>query len=380
MTQLTHLLLFFLLHSGVTVQQDDHPPLENHRIYDGPYIIYKENNTVDVIDFDSALNKYSQHFNSRDQIGLMRVGTQEGSYEFYVSLHDNITIPDVHYETPEQIFVISDPHGDAISFITGLQGNKIIDDEFNWIFGQNHLVVLGDVHNRGDDVTAIFWLIYKLEAQAQSVGGTVHLLLGNHEVMVAQNDLRYTNEKYDEVANKIGIGFDALWSNKTELGRWVQSRNTMMTIGDILFVHGGVSPELAATDLTITQVNDTVRKYMALPRRTSEDPASIAHLVMRTNGPLWYRGLATTNETVDEAVDKTVVSGMLDRFGVEKIILGHTILPEISTLFDGLVISTKVNTQRNLERRASRALMITSNDIWPVDNNGKRMEFGSIIQ
>ncbi|MDR0333820.1 MAG: metallophosphoesterase [Dysgonamonadaceae bacterium] len=368
MMQLIHLFLLLFLQGCTVTQPEVYPPYRGNV---DPYIIYNENGTIDLKSFDKSQNIYSERFNSREQIDLIRVETQEGNYYFNVKLHDNIVIPDAHYEIPEQIFVISDPHGDAVSFITGLQGNKIIDDEFNWIFGQNHLVVLGDVHNRGDDVTAIFWLIYKLEAQAQDAGGAVHLLLGNHEVMVAQNDLRYTNEKYDKIANEIGIGFDVLWSNKTELGRWVQSRNTMMTIGDILFLHAGVSPELAETDLTITQVNDTVRKYMALPRRASEDPSSIAHLVMRTNGPLWYRGLATPDETVN----KTVVSGILDRFGVKKIIIGHTILPEISTLFDGLVISTKVNTQRNLEREASRALMITPNDIWSVDNNGKRMEF-----
>jgi hypothetical protein len=370
MRQLTYLLLFLLLYScSATPPQQDDTSL--HRIHGGPYIIYNEDETVELINFDFALNRFSQHFDSRDHIGLIRVGTQEGNYEFSLRLHDNITIPAVHYDMPERILVISDPHGDVVSFITGLQGNGAIDEHLNWIFGSGHLVVLGDVHNRGDDVTAIFWLIYKLEEQAREAGGAVHFFLGNHEVMVVQNDHRYTTAKYDKIAERMGVEhYGALWNDKTELGRWLQSRNTMITIGDILFVHAGVSPELAATDLSITQINDIVRKYMALPRTATADPSTIAHLIMRSNGPLWYRGMVLSNEYLNE----TVVDEILERFGVRKIIVGHTILPEISSLFDGRVIATKVNTRRNLARGGSRGLMITPNDMWAVDNNGRRME------
>ena len=368
MKQVTYLLLFLLLYScSPTTQQDDNS--REHRIHGGPYIIYNEDGTVELIDFNFTLNRFTQHFDSRNDIGLIRVGTQEGNYEFSLRLHDNITIPADHHDMPEQILLISDPHGCGVSFITGLKGNGVIDEHFNWIFGNGHLIVLGDVHNRGDDVTPIFWLIYKLEEQARRAGGAVHFLLGNHEVMVAQNDHRYTTAKYGIIAERIRVQhYGELWTNKTELGRWMHSRNTMMIIGDILFVHAGVSSQLAATELSITKINEIVRRYMALPRSATVDPSTNGHLIMRTNGPLWYRGMVTPG-----AMNTAIVDEILERFGVRKIVVGHTIFPEISSLFGGRVIATKVNTRMNLQNRRSRGLMITPDDMWAVDNEGRRM-------
>ena len=35
--------------------------------------------------------------------------------------------------------------------------DHIVDDGGNWAFGQGHLVVVGDVFDRGDEVTEILW-------------------------------------------------------------------------------------------------------------------------------------------------------------------------------------------------------------------------------
>ena len=49
---------------------------------------------------------------------------------------------------------------------------------------------MGDQLDRGDDERAILALLYRLEQEAQAAGGAVHVLLGNHEIMNAQGDLR----------------------------------------------------------------------------------------------------------------------------------------------------------------------------------------------
>ena len=65
----------------------------------------------------------------------------------------------------------------------------MIDADYNWIFGTNQLVIIGDVFDRGVDVLPIYWLIYKLEKEAEDAGGKVTFLIGNHETMVLGNDL-----------------------------------------------------------------------------------------------------------------------------------------------------------------------------------------------
>ena len=36
-----------------------------------------------------------------------------------------------------------------------------MDEKYQWIFGKGHLVICGDLFDRGNDVAAELWLIYK---------------------------------------------------------------------------------------------------------------------------------------------------------------------------------------------------------------------------
>jgi hypothetical protein len=361
-------VLFFFLLCGCSkyiTPQQVLPPF----VGDGPYIVYSSDGQATKIGFDKDMNMHTLRFNDRSSIGEITVWTQEGGYEFSLNLHET-SIPPSRFDMPEQIIVISDPHGDFIPFIRFLKGAGVVNDQLEWSFGRGHLIVLGDVHNRGDDVTAIFWLIYKLEEQARKAGGAVHLMLGNHEVMVAQNDLRYTTPKYLTVAEKAGVDYNRLWNSQTELGRWINTRNQMAVFGDMLILHGGVSPQLAATGLSVEQVNDTVRKYIALERRATAN-SPVAALIMGSDGPLWYRGLIQPSENINDRV----VSNLLEHFGVSRIIVGHTALPEISEFFDSRVICIKVNHRRNMDRSASRGILITPDEIWSIGCNGDRLDF-----
>jgi len=50
------------------------------------------------------------------------------------------------------------------------------------------LVLVGDCVDRGQEVTQVLWLIYKLEIAAKNKGGSVHFVLGNHEIMNFQGN------------------------------------------------------------------------------------------------------------------------------------------------------------------------------------------------
>ena len=73
--------------------------------------------------------------------------------------------------------------GNYYSFVNLLIGNKITDNNLNWIYGTGQLVLNGDMVDRGEYVTQVLWLIYKLEQEASAAGGHVHFILGNHEAM-----------------------------------------------------------------------------------------------------------------------------------------------------------------------------------------------------
>jgi hypothetical protein len=91
-----------------------------------------------------------------------------------------------------RVVVVGDLHGDYGKFHDQLSQAGLIDDKDNWRGGQTHLVQLGDVPDRAAETRRILDLLIKLEPQAKRAGGYVHALIGNHEAMNMEGDLRYT--------------------------------------------------------------------------------------------------------------------------------------------------------------------------------------------
>lgn len=85
----------------------------------------------------------------------------------------------------------------------------------------------------------------------------------------------------------------------------------MIRIGDTLFVHGGISPRLAAASLR--EINEAVRKELEDFSRLKDG------IVIASDGPLWRRALAQG----DEAELAPHVDAVLGHFGVKRIVVGH---------------------------------------------------------
>ena len=67
----------------------------------------------------------------------------------------------------QPIFIVADTHGEFEILAEMLQKHGVLDETLRWKFGRGHLVVLGDVFDRGPHQTEILWLLYELEAQAR---------------------------------------------------------------------------------------------------------------------------------------------------------------------------------------------------------------------
>lgn len=139
--------------------------------------------------------------------------------------------------------------------------NGIIDESFNWTFGEGHLIINGDVFDRGKQVTECLWLIYSLEEKAKLAGGYIHFILGNHELMNLSGNLSYVKEKYLQNSVKIGKEYNDLYSKESELGRWLRTKNIIEKIGDLLFVHAGISKEVNELQMSVGQINDLARPF-----------------------------------------------------------------------------------------------------------------------
>jgi hypothetical protein len=195
----------------------------------------------------------------------------------------------------QRIVAVGDIHGACDAFVGLLQQTKIIDDHRQWIGGSTILVQTGDVPDRGAQTRECFDLLMELERQAPDQGGKVVALLGNHEVMTILGDLRYVSpadyqsfatpqsaelrereyrdyrkfvtrkdhgrhpsipndneEARSEWMAEHPLGFferrDA-FGPKGVYGRWIRRHEAVAKIGDGLFMHGGLNPELPSVDI-----------------------------------------------------------------------------------------------------------------------------------
>ena len=137
----------------------------------------------------------------------LKVRTDRPAKSFTVKLKDQLVNENTEYPGVNKMFIVSDIEGSFKAFRKLLQSNKIINDDYEWTFGNGHLVLTGDFVDRGDLVTEVLWLIYSLEEKAKAAGGYVHFILGNHEIMNMNGDLRYLNAKYVNNAALLNTDF-----------------------------------------------------------------------------------------------------------------------------------------------------------------------------
>ncbi len=181
------------------------------------------------------------------------------------------------YENVTKILTIGDFHGHYMALINYLIINKVIDQNHHWIWGDGHLVFGGDVCDRGSEVTESLWFIYQLDLQARKAGGEVHMLLGNHEVMVLNNDTRYLNDKYAFFAKYFSRDYSSLFGKNTEFGKWLRSQNVVLKINGLLFCHAGISPMVLSQHIQIEEINSISRNYLNSDNSSKKDDKTNSH-------------------------------------------------------------------------------------------------------
>ena len=309
----------------------------------------------------------------------------------------------------ESLVAIGDVHGDFDDFVAILQRIGLIDKQNHWKGGKTTFVQVGDLLDRGPKPREVMDLMMALEKEAGQAGGRVVSLLGNHEMMNMMGDLRYVtpvnyasfadsnSEKrqksaYDEYAkwrNKHAaliaelsqpmelteaewmarhpLGFveqREAFSPKGEYGKWLRGHNALAQIGEEIFLHGGIHPDLAKmkVDALNSRIRDEIKAFdevkqylqdegVILPffnlqeitnaaqaeviaERKSLVPASEERqakileflkygewLSVKPVGPLWFRGYDQWSDEEGTAE----IGKILEAYKVAHIVVGHTV-------------------------------------------------------
>jgi hypothetical protein len=327
---------------------------------DGPYVYYDTSlnitKIVTVNKQDELIIDTLQH-----RPGELIVKTPFNE-SFFVSLKKpKIEVRSV-FRKPEKMFVLSDFEGDYYDFVISLKNNGVIDNDLNWKFGKGHLVLAGDFVDRGKYVTQLLWLIYKLEKDAKKTGGKVHYILGNHELMILSGYFHYVNTRYKILAFKTGIDMYDFYGDQTELGAWIRTKNVIEKIGDIIFVHAGISDSLFRLNLSIPEMNRIARKYIFNPQAEIKLADEV---LFDDNSLLWYRGYIRENEK-SAIISQNSVNEILNYYKADKIVIAHTIVDDISTDFENKVIRCDVEHYKN----PSVGILVEGDKIYKVNKAG----------
>jgi Calcineurin-like phosphoesterase len=308
------------------------------------------------------------------------------------------------------LVAIGDVHGDIDDFRAILQRVGLIDEQQHWTGGKTTLVQLGDLIDRGPKPREVLDMMMSLDQQAATADGKVVSLLGNHEVMNLMGDLRYVSvgnfasfadsdsekrrasafQQYTawrndhpqllaELSQPVLPETESEWMIRHPLGfiehreafspdgmygKWLRQHSAVIMIGGVIFLHGGINPDLAS--LQLDQINerirgeihqyDETRQYLAdekvlLPfftlqeaiavaqaelivgrkQRTASNEARLARieqflelgswLCVREDGPVWYRAYDQWSE--EEGASKA--DKILAAYHATHIVTGHTV-------------------------------------------------------
>ena len=288
----------------------------------------------------------------------------------------------------------------------------LIDAKDHWSGGTTHFVQTGDILDRGSETRPVMELLMRLEGEAKKAGGRVHALLGNHEVMNVLGDLRYVSreeykafetprsretwntfyrsranaallasrdakQSFDEAAFRQKLEAEAplgfveriqAFSDEGRYGQWLRQRPGMVIIGGTVFVHGGLTPEVAA--LGCEAINASARREITSDiAKTRLEP--LASLAAGENGPFWYRGMARE----DEAAWLPSLERVLQSMGAKRVVIGHTVTGDgrIRPRFGGKVVMIDVG-MNPLYGRNLAALEIAPDGSMTALYEGRREE------
>ncbi|MCR6624723.1 MAG: metallophosphoesterase [Pseudoxanthomonas sp.] len=275
----------------------------------------------------------------------------------------------VHADNPPRLLMLSDIEGGFDRFTSLLRAQGVIDDALHWRYGEGHVALVGDFVDRGDDMTAVLWLIYRLQAEADVAGGRVHYVLGNHEHLAMSGRKKYWPGGLVAFATALGDdGDERLFSSQSVLGAWLAEQPVIARVGDHLFVHGGISGDVLALDLDIDQINALAQPHLhAEPESLQGD----ADTLLGRTGLTWYRGMAMPDEAKQrrEADPPAHLQRVLARYGVKRLAIGHTLVPDIALEQQGRLLRLDVHHAE----QTPQAALYEGDELWRVDAAGGRV-------
>ncbi len=244
------------------------------------------------------------------------------------------------YTNVSKIYAIGDIHGDCSILIKMLKNLGLINKSLEWCGKDAHVVQLGDLldgYIRHDMISSadrdtimaleeftILELLNDLDFQARKVGGRVHYLIGNHELMNVLGDFSYVlTEHMTEIPRNIR---KLLFQPGGYMAQMLACHSySILKINDWIFCHGGLLPEhIEKLDKNkqINQINNTLRKVLLNEITLEQLSDDEKNIIIGSNGLFWTRHYKFDElkcDTLDDTLK--IINNDKNKGGL---ILGHT--------------------------------------------------------
>ncbi|GMH39314.1 hypothetical protein BSKO_07212 [Bryopsis sp. KO-2023] len=265
-----------------------------------------------------------------------------------------------------RLVAVGDIHGDLKQAQRVLAMTGLVDSEGKWIGGRTTLVQTGDLIDRGSESMAVVKFFEELKLEAKSVGGRVHTLLGNHELMNLESKFHYVSRReLQSLGSKNDLQLPSLFQEQLKEEHWFkilqpgsteEEKGLMLWwgalqsdawFGDVLrslpvgiivgegncrtaFVHAGLTMRmLQSVDNTSTlqgnaitaKLNEKVKK--SLVRCPGKDCVARQQegFLLGVDGVVWFRGYETRSDgELCPEIEK-----VLGRLGAQRIVVGHNL-------------------------------------------------------
>ncbi|PKU80332.1 shewanella-like protein phosphatase 2 [Dendrobium catenatum] len=261
------------------------------------------------------------------------------------------------FPAPSRLVAIGDLHGDHSKSLQALALAGLTDPfSLRWTGGATVAVQVGDVLDRGGDEIRLLYLLHRLKFEASRAGGELLTILGNHEIMNIEGDFRYvTPEGLDEFKQwgrwfRVGLSMKHLCSGlekpsdpfkgiptsfpgvKREFWegfrariaalrpdgilsrRFLSGNQTVVVVGDSIFVHGGLLQR--HVEYGLERINEEARDWInGLKGRRSPT------YMRGRDSVVWLRRFSEGFNC-----DCQHLEGILAMIpGVRRMVMGHTI-------------------------------------------------------
>ncbi len=278
------------------------------------------------------------------------------------------------YPEQDRIIVIGDLHADFTKTKQIFIDLDLIDESENWIANppNTHIVQLGDqidgsrgfIDEEASGELELIDFMERINTKARKVGGAVHSLIGNHEIMNLIEDFRYASKKDIEEQKMYNSRKEVFKPNGMVFGPLAGERHAILKIGKFIFSHAGILPKLISDNESgmnfIIKIN-TMMKYI-LKGELDFNTLEMYSYFLSSNSILFNRkigDLRLTQIEIDEALEKLDATHQF---------VGHTIQENINSQYNDKLWLVDVGMSECFENDNIQVLEIINNEKFNIVN------------